>query len=411
MASDNPNASTLKKVLCLGGAGGMGETLARHLARSERIGTLIIADLDGDGASRLAKELSADSKCAVRAEQIDVLNEASLKSLLGKVDFVANAAGPFFRLGVPTLNAAIETGTSYLDICDDPQPTLDMMALDAKAKAAGVSALIGMGASPGISNLLAVRAASRLDEIHDCYTAWPLDVDTPGQKGDNAPLEEASADDSSAAVVHLMEQISGKVHVVRDGELVETSPLQTVTLDFPGMGTGSAVIVGHPEPVTLHKNLAVKGNAANIMLITPSTEQYLLGLGRDIDKGKISLEDAAEALLKPKAARAAKAALTKHLSKGPGTLPPFFAYLTGIKDGQMKSVGCHATTMPTGMDGITSIPAALAVDMLLASPAEPGVHAPEAIIDADTMLDNLRVHCPEVPKSVDDLAPISEADL
>ena len=278
-----PNPETAKDrrtVACLGAAGDMGKTLSRHLGQSERIGKLVLADLDGDAAGRVAAGLVETGARDVTAEKVDILDPASLKGLLEGIDFVANAAGPFFRLGVPALRAAIETRTPYLDICDDPEPTLEMMALDAEARAAGVAALIGMGASPGVSNLMAKRAADRLDEVTNCYTAWPLDVEMPGS--DNSPIQTESEEEVSAAVIHLAEQISGTVHGVIGGRPIKVKPLEQLNLNYPGLGQGAAVTVGHPEPVTLLASLGVKGRSANLMMVKPSTQQYLKDIARDI---------------------------------------------------------------------------------------------------------------------------------
>ncbi|GAA5108266.1 hypothetical protein [Haloechinothrix salitolerans] len=70
------------------------------------------------------------------------------------------------------LSAAIATTTNYLDICDDWEPTLQMLELDGAARAAGVTAVIGMGASPGSSNLLALLAMNQCDTVDRVYTAW-----------------------------------------------------------------------------------------------------------------------------------------------------------------------------------------------------------------------------------------------
>ncbi|MEM7016320.1 MAG: saccharopine dehydrogenase NADP-binding domain-containing protein [Pseudomonadota bacterium] len=407
MSNDPNNAG--KTVTCLGGAGGMGKTLARHLSQLEPIDTLIIADLDGEAASKFADELKADARCQIVSQQVDILNEKSLSTLLAKTDFLANAAGPFFRLGVPTLRAAIKSGTPYLDICDDPEPTIQMMALDAEAKAAGVAALIGMGASPGLSNLMAKRAADRLDEVIDCYTAWPFDVEPPD--GIESPMSTEADYGVSAALVHLMEQISGTIDSIVDGQHVKRKPLEPIMLDFPGMGKGTAITVGHPEPVTLHKSFNIKGRSANLMLVQRSTGPFLRSLGHDIDAGRLDLEEAAEAGLHPSILRTGKALIQSLGERGPGDLPIFFALLMGLKDGQRKAVGCHATALPAGMDGVTSIPAALAVEILLKHPAEAGVHAPENIIDPDTLLDRLCRYCPGQPASVDALMPVSEQVL
>jgi saccharopine dehydrogenase-like NADP-dependent oxidoreductase len=402
------NDST-KTVICLGGAGDMGKTLATHLAQSPRISRLVIADLDGEKAGAVAAELGRSATCEVTAKQVDVLDDGALGALLNGADFLANAAGPFFRLAVPVLKAAIAARVPYLDICDDPEPTIDMLALDIEAKSAGIAAVIGMGASPGLSNLMAVRAARHLDEVEDCYTAWPLDVEAPGQEA--IANTEGQGIEYSAAIVHFMEQISGEIESVIGGRRRQTKPLQWVTLDFPGHGKGSALTMGHPEPITLHKSLGLTGNSANLVLATPSSAAYLRGLGSEIDTGRLSLEAAAKALTSPTRGRSMKAAALSVIAKNHGQLPAFFALLTGTRDGKGKAVGCHATTMPKGMDGATSIPAALAVDMLLKSRAEAGVHAPEDVIDADTLFEGLRRHCHDVVDSVDELVPVSEMDL
>ncbi|MBW2087346.1 MAG: saccharopine dehydrogenase, partial [Deltaproteobacteria bacterium] len=58
-----------------------------------------------------------------------------------------------------------EARCHYIDINDDWEPTLDMLKLDEEARQAGITAIIGMGASPGVSNLLAVKAMSLFDTI------------------------------------------------------------------------------------------------------------------------------------------------------------------------------------------------------------------------------------------------------
>jgi len=208
-----------------------------------------------------------------------------------------------------------------------------------------------------------------------------------------------------------MEQISGTIDSVIDGKRVKTKPLEQITLNYPGAGKGSALTVGHPEPITLHKSLGVKGRSSSLVLVKPSTEPFMRGIANDIDAGRLTLVEAAEEATKPSTVRTIKSALLSITAKGPGKLPPFFALLTGTKDGVRKAVGCHATTLPAGMAGATSIPAAIAVDMLLRNPAEPGVHAPEDIIDAEEMLDRLRDHCTVRTNDVEEMMPLSEMVL
>src|SRR5690606_15578076 len=90
------------------------------------------------------------AELGVEALGLDVTDGPALDAALRAADLVVNTVGPYFRFGPPILAAAIAAGCDYIDICDDPQPTIEMLELDARAKAAGVTALLGMGASPGV---------------------------------------------------------------------------------------------------------------------------------------------------------------------------------------------------------------------------------------------------------------------
>jgi saccharopine dehydrogenase-like NADP-dependent oxidoreductase len=57
---------------------------------------------------------------------LDISNERALREALAAHDMALNTVGPFYRFGVPILRAAIETGTTYLDVCDDVEPTVEI---------------------------------------------------------------------------------------------------------------------------------------------------------------------------------------------------------------------------------------------------------------------------------------------
>jgi len=382
------------KVVCLGAAGGMGSRAAEELGKVPGIDRLVLAD-------------------RVRAGQVDTVVDVSdadaLRRVLSDADLVLNCTGPFFRFGVPVLEAALDTATMYVDICDDPEPTAAMFELDQRAKDAGVGALIGMGASPGLSNLLAARAARRLDSVTDCYTVWPLDIPSPGQ-GHAAVDEGRDANGRpSAAAIHLMEQISGEICVVEQGRRQHRAPLAPIAFSYPGGGTGTAYTVGHPEPLTLHVSLGITGNAANAMLVQRPTAPYLAAIARDIDRGKLTHTAAAEAVLAPRPARLMRALVASVRFKGAGSLPSFFVLLRGERNGESRTVGCRMTSAPAGMAAATAVPAVLAITQLLERPLPPGVHPPEVVIDGDRLLTDLLPHCDGKLAGLDELAPVTEA--
>ncbi|MEV6554947.1 saccharopine dehydrogenase NADP-binding domain-containing protein [Nocardia sp. NPDC051756] len=377
------------KVLALGGAGAMGAAAVRTAAGLPGVREIVVADRDSAAAEDLVRTLPG---AEVRAIRVDITDRAALYDALREADVVLNTVGPYYRFGLAVLRAAIETGTHYLDICDDWEPTMQMLEYDADARAAGVCAIVGIGASPGVSNLLAARAARQLDHVEDVYTAWPVDVPGAGNP-DDAQLTGPSGAPTAAAV-HWMQQISGTVAVVRSGQLVQESPLRPVPLSLPGGRAGTAYTVGHPEPVTLHWTLAPAGRAANLMVVTPGTAAFLDILRTDIDSGTLTNESAAAELAAPSLRRGLRSMVRSRRFAAPGTLPPFFAAASGRKDGVALTVLAHLDGgLIDNMAEATGIPLALGLSQLIdGSVLRPGVHPPEAILDLDRFFDDLAEH-------------------
>ena len=382
------------RIVALGGAGDMGRVAVRHVARMANVGRLTIADRDFERAAALAAEIGGGATEIVAA-RVDAADDAALRALLADADVVLNTTGPFYRFGPAVLDAAIATRTHYFDICDDWEPTIAMLGRDATAVAAGVTAVVGIGASPGASNLLAVLAARPLDEIHDLYTAWPVDV------GDGAAAGEIGAGDGvpSAAVVHWMHQIAGRIRVASGGRLVDTAPLAPVELAFPGVGRGTAYTVGHPEPITLHANLGVRGASANVMVLSPGLLAYLRDIAGDIDAGNLSPEDAARLIGAPDAERGLRAERAAASIAGPGQLPPFFALAIGTRGGAVVRSGAMVLSFPPGMAAATGIPLAIGLEEWLAGRIpDAGVMAPGSALDPERFFAALAPHCrPALP--------------
>jgi len=379
------------KVLLLG-AGAMGVTAAETVSRFDTVSALTIADRDGDAAARLA------ARCGPKAEALalDVTDDAALAVALAEADLCLNLVGPFFRFGVPILKAAIAAGTPYMDICDDPEPTLDMLALDAEAKAAGVPAIVGLGASPGVTNMLAVMAHRALDEVDTLSTLWSVE-------GDDVDIsEEGVTPDGrpSAAIIHWLEQCSGKVKVWRGGALAEADPLVPVSVPAPGGGTRKVWTVGHPEAVTLPRYLDIRDSSLNMMVLPPGASGLLLAAKRDIEGG-MSLEDAAAAFIGK--VSASEASVIDRLAgtvmgwfSGPD-MPLLTAQATGRKSGKPARSLASITAIPEGgMAGITSIPLAIGAKLFAEKrglSGTPGVVAPEGALDADVFFADLAPYC------------------
>ena len=380
-------------VIVLGGAGEMGRKAVSIISDFENIGELVVADFDLASAEKIVAKNASEAKIPLKAVSVDVTDSEQLISLLEGNDIVLNMTGPFYRLGVPVLEAAIAAGCHYLDICDDWEPTIDMLALHEKAVESDVIAVIGIGASPGISNILARVVCDRLDRVDDLYTVWP--VDAGDERGDAIQVVIEENQGASAAIVHWMQQISGEIEVVKEGHRVTQRPMLPVTLNYPNAGEGTGYTVGHPEPITLLETMGIRGSSASLMLLRKSTAAFIDGLRKRIDAGQLSLEAGAKEIGKPSLLGRLKAAFRSFWFPGPGDLPLFFAWARGEHNGESRVVGATFTSAPAdGMAGITSWPLAIALSQLLDGRITTvGVHPPETVIEPEHFFNMLAQAC------------------
>jgi lysine 6-dehydrogenase len=154
------------KILVLGGVGAMGTEATRDLALTSSFDEIVVADMDLDRAERLVEELGSDRLKAIKA---DVSNEASLPRVFEPFDVILNCTSYAFGLGVT--RAALEARKPLLDL-GGLYNTPKQLALADDAKAKGVLIVLGMGATPGVSNLMARDAANRMDEVEEIHVSF-----------------------------------------------------------------------------------------------------------------------------------------------------------------------------------------------------------------------------------------------
>ncbi len=93
------------KFLALGGAGQEGSRTVRDLVLSAQVDSVVIGDLNLDAANQLKKDIGSDK---VSTLQVDATVHAELIEALKGVDVVITFVGPYYRFGLPILQAAIE---------------------------------------------------------------------------------------------------------------------------------------------------------------------------------------------------------------------------------------------------------------------------------------------------------------
>jgi len=144
----------------------MGSEATRDLAQTSDFEEIVIADADLRRALALASELGGGR---VRAVQVDANDEDALTESLRGFDVIANCTT--YHFGLIVTRAAIKARVNYIDL-GGLFNTPRQLELDKHAKQAGVTICLGCGATPGVTNLMARRAADQLDQVDEVHIAF-----------------------------------------------------------------------------------------------------------------------------------------------------------------------------------------------------------------------------------------------
>lgn len=149
------------RLVVLGG-GAMGRITARALAEDSRVREVILADMNREAAERTASTLPKGRE-KVTVVTCDARDEAGTAELLRGAAAVLNATDYPFNLHV--MRAALAAGVHYADLGGLFHMTRQQYQLDREFREAGLTAVLGIGSTPGITNILARVAADGLDSI------------------------------------------------------------------------------------------------------------------------------------------------------------------------------------------------------------------------------------------------------
>ena len=352
------------KVIILGGCGGMGRYASKAISSFDQIQSLTIADLNKEDAEEFANQLGPQ----VKGVGLNINDKELLHETLKSFDIVINTVGPFFRYGYEVLKTSLDADCHYMDICDDWEPTERMLELNSNAKEKNLLAILGLGASPGITNLLGKIAIDNLDKAHTIYTGWNLE--------EAQPEDISSQKETNAAMIHGIEQISGKVKIYKDNSFKMVSPLKKLKISYPNHGTFNAYIFGHPEAITFpyhHKDIS---NSVNLAHGNKSTI-LILRIIRQLINLKVMTKNIAARFLEW---LERKESSQNHIQEN--SLPEIYALAVGLKNGNEETVGVSldgTLTRNLTMGEATGNPLSLGLKMFLNNEISVrGVIAPES---------------------------------
>ena len=149
------------RILILGGAGLMSAGTARDLLSNLSAGVerIVAADTNPERLAALKQSLP-DSRLQTRV--FDVNERATLQSLLADCDLCINGVPTFAGFQMAIFEACLEAKRPYVDYGGMGIYTVRQKAQHEKWINMGVTAVIGLGSDPGLSNIICRAVADRL---------------------------------------------------------------------------------------------------------------------------------------------------------------------------------------------------------------------------------------------------------
>ena len=140
----------------------MGSALTSDLAACDEVDELVIADAAGDRARALAASLGSGK---TRAVSVDLHDRDRALELLQGTDVLMNCTS--FTLFDAVIELAVAGRVAYADLISEPEERHRRAVEEA-----GITAVSGLGATPGLSNVLVRHAADDLGELEEVHISW-----------------------------------------------------------------------------------------------------------------------------------------------------------------------------------------------------------------------------------------------
>jgi len=227
------------RVLVLGGAGAVCSETTRDLAKYSDFSEIVVADYNLDAATALVDDIGDErlKPIFIDAEDYDHM----IKAFLG-FDVVVN--GLPWKYDLPVTKACVEVGVSGLDVSTEE----DQWDYHSTAKEKDIIFIPGVGATPGITNVMARHAADQMDEVDEVqinFAAFRSPAPAPG------------------LLITFLWEFHPKTEsrtYYKDGKFVWVGPFEGLKMvTFPGqIGEQEVCYIPHPETRTMPKSLGAK---------------------------------------------------------------------------------------------------------------------------------------------------------
>jgi saccharopine dehydrogenase-like NADP-dependent oxidoreductase len=226
----------------------MGRITVRALAEDERVSQVVVGDVQVEAAERTVAALRAGRQ-KVSVAHCDVRDHTATARLLAGADAVLNATDYTFNLDV--MRAALAARVPYADLGGLFHMTRRQYELDGAFREAGIAAVLGIGSTPGITNLLARVAVDALDRVER--------LDVRIGCGDTRPAEARFVPPYSIRTI--FDECTLAPMVYADGAWSEAAPMSGVEeIEFPApVGRAAAMYTLHSEVALFPVSFGARG--------------------------------------------------------------------------------------------------------------------------------------------------------
>jgi saccharopine dehydrogenase (NAD+, L-lysine-forming) len=353
----------------------MGSVAARLLARHKDDVDLLVLDVDAERASGVVKKIGFGE-----ARGFDATS-GELERILKEVRAVA-ACLPY-RLNLPVMEAALSAGCHYADLGGLFHTTKEQLKLSDRYEAAGISAVLGIGSAPGLTNVLAKLGVDRLDRVESIDLVDGAIEEGGGEFG--LPYSAETIIDEFTLPAMIFE--GGALREVPAGSGV-------VQWDFPPpLGTMPAIYTLHSEPATLPETIPGVRDVRWRLALPPAVHEgfaLLTSIGLadrepvETPSGTVVPRDLLIAILNRMPTSDEDAKDVEYLD----------VRVAGEKAGARVAATERAlfTPPPEGMSAGsfgTALPITVAVRWMAEGRVAPGVHPPETAFDPQAFVDEL----------------------
>lgn len=230
------------KNLVIGAGGQIGAYTVQDLIKFYKA-DIVAADRKLDALKKAMAAVIRDDE--VRMQELDA-NDSQAVARVAKseqIETVINCA--WYETNLAVMEGCLRAGAHYVDLGGLFDTTLKQIDHHEDWKKAGLNATIGLGSTPGLTNVAAAAASAELDGVQtiDIYCSW----------GNTLPVKEPIWPGYSIRTA--LDEFSQEPVMWLSGKYVKQAKFsgeKTVTMQEP-VGAVTTYYVKHSEPATLWK--------------------------------------------------------------------------------------------------------------------------------------------------------------